>query len=1039
MKKTLNSILVLAASALSLLANAHGQSVDPFVADFGSDWEQRWKVRNFTPSPAFRSEEAPRTLGFTTKEKTSLSREWLIGRAPFEMRWRVEIEHGTSQNWRFPGVVVALTTDPDADMNGNSKALAFAVMHQGIAAYPLQGELFEPNRNTEGHPPAYSNMTMHGLASRESKLNAAGANGVIRSKNWNREIIDGFGLDFVMTRNADDTVTFKAYHDGYENKARPWWEMTWELPENLRETAFSHIVIKTLHNPNDPVHRGKTSNASLPNLVLGKIRDLVARPLSVPEIVIDSVVPDSAVVEAGTSLRVAGANFPENARVSIDDQTADVPERSESGLRVIAPDLPSGQAYDLTVTHPNGYFVKLPDAVAYGRFLDRIEPYEALPRGGDPVTLIGAGFEAGTRILFNGREVRVIERIDARKAIVEVPAGEIGPAEVSAATGDTSFAGQPIFGYAPHPYLYFNESELTDLREKFELPAFADYKKLIIRNAERYSGDGAETEKSGIEGINDTLFAYLLTEDEKYREALLGIVERELRSIYHDEFALMRALEIANVYDALFSELTPELKTKMQAYMERAIAVYKSEVARNSWWYANNPSNTITIAASGAGLPALALIHSKPDAREVADIAVKKTKSRFWALQSDGSVVEGTLYWNYGVTPLLVLAHAYENTTGEPSGLFNKSGLANTKQFVQASLGGNDSMFAFNNTQPWLTGLAITADVGSRTSDPYLLWYSDYAAHKLANGFDRRENVRGDIIPYAFLWRSREPAPRTMPEIPLSVILDQVNWGVLRSNSAVHPDVVVGLKGRTGLTSHHYHNDLGSIVLHAYGEELLLDPGYGFGGAKFHNLPEINGKEPNGKEGKATLRLVADKGPWRVMEIDASDAYGTAERFKRIVVLHGNQSVVLLDDIVPAVGGPKAKVQSYFQAAGPVSVLDAASGAALVVGQSAKLGIQTLGAKVTLEVAGPLDFKDSWIYRKLAEQGDVSWHRLTASYTARPEDPLVTVLTPVPGDAVLKGAMFRRSADDTLSIELGDGTFVNFRREAGVWHWVDPE
>jgi hypothetical protein len=281
----------------------------------------------------------------------------------------------------------------------------------------------------------------------------------------------------------------------------------------------------------------------------------------------------------------------------------------------------------------------------------------------------------------------------------------------------------------------------------------------------------------------------------------------------HEEFHMEAAQDMALAYDALFAELPARLRDPMQRYLERVATVYVRNVKRNSWWYADNPSNTIAVGGAGGGAAGLALMHCRAVAQEAVALAGATVKRSYRAMAPDGGCVEGSLYWNYGLTAYLRLGHMLQGATGDDAGLLDTPALRHNYRFVETQLGGDGMFFTFNDTQPWLTGLAICADLGSRFDQPLLLWMADYMANSLPGQKDRPGEVsRGDVVPYAFLWRSRQPAPPEFPGVPTASHLETLNWGVLRSDGTFQPKLVVGVKGRDGVTTHHAQPDLGSFV-----------------------------------------------------------------------------------------------------------------------------------------------------------------------------------------------------------------------------------
>lgn len=71
-----------------------------------------------------------------------------------------------------------------------------------------------------------------------------------------------------------------------------------------------------------------------------------------------------------------------------------------------------------------------------------------------------------------GEPATLAEYIGPTHIKVRVPDGEAGQVEVQAQTNEHAFSGEPLFGYAPHPYLFFHAEDVPSLRKKFAKPMF---------------------------------------------------------------------------------------------------------------------------------------------------------------------------------------------------------------------------------------------------------------------------------------------------------------------------------------------------------------------------------------------------------------------------------------------------------------------------------------------------------------------------------------------------------------------------------------
>jgi hypothetical protein len=409
------------------------------------------------------------------------------------------------------------------------------------------------------------------------------------------------------------------------------------------------------------------------------------------------------------------------------------------------------------------------------------------------------------------------------------------------------------------------------------------------------------------------------------------------------------------------------------------------------------------------GIAALALMPAYPEAAAAILRAVQNIKERYRAMADDGSCVEGNLYWDYGFSYQLLFGHALERVTGDDHDLLTAPNLMNTHRFVETQLGGDGRYFPFNDTQPWLTGLAVCADFGSRLDNPLLRWMADHTSREAANE-TTPVFTRPQFYALAFRARDRKPAAETFPGVPTLSFLDSLHWGVLRSDSSFMPEFVVGVKGRDGTLTHHAQEDLGGFVLQAQGDSFLIDPGYYQPKGEAHSIPLVDGNGPD-KRGSARISDAREHGKLRTMTVDASLGYGV-KRLRRVFALYGDRFVAVLDDI-----DCQGRVTAQYQCGFPTLLNDDRTAATI----AGKMMVRPHLPGLKLEVEGPLDFGKSWIFKETG----VPWYRVRGDYNADPDHPLVTVFAfkPVPV----------KRTDSAIVIEE-----VRFERtDAGLWRVAD--
>lgn len=598
-----------------------------------------------------------------------------------------------------------------------------------------------------------------------------------------------------------------------------------------------------------------------------------------------------------------------------------------------------------------------------------------------------------------------------------------------------------------HPYLFYRADELEAIRKRFVKPPQSHYLTALVRRAEARDRTG------------EHLWAYLLTGDQKFRRLPLQWAEKESsRTDFSDEWIGFKVIQMSVIYDTLYRELEADARAKMKGYLERALKAHQKKMS--SWFY-NNPSNTVPSQGGAAGMAALALYFDSPEAAK----AVEATRGKLATYAArcfspDGGYIEGTLYWSFGGSFYLAFAHADRNTTGNDR-LLKARHLDKQHRFAETMLGGDGQFMAFNDSQPWLSAWPVLVDLGRRYENELMLWLADRMAAIEAGKIDAPDvHVGHNYPPLTWVMMSQsDPGParkaeRPFPGVPTLTHLERMQWGVMRSSGDYIPDLVVGVKGSQGTLSHHGQKDLGSFVLYAGGEMMLLDPGYYQGRASDHTLPLINGKGP-GKSG-SQIAEAWERGTWRVMVIDSSLGYRRlAERVRRTLVMHDDRAVVVLDDVVAGDGAikednamgrwnpppidadPKAvDATAQYQTAHKPRV-DAETGRVTIGGNNGSLSLWTFGPRLEFSVTAR-DFGKSWQFKKLARRGKYAWHTLAGRYTLDPDNPLITVLIPGPKEDQPKPPTVERDGRSIL-VTLPDGAELAFRKvDDGRWNLTRP-
>lgn len=597
-----------------------------------------------------------------------------------------------------------------------------------------------------------------------------------------------------------------------------------------------------------------------------------------------------------------------------------------------------------------------------------------------------------------------------------------------------------------HPSLYGDAKELAQVRERLKEPRWQAWRQMLLMQ-DTIDGKLFDPNKIGVQ-LSSCVWVWTLTGETSARDHALALIDRvtmatdDLPKCEHnwpgrvkqtidlDEFACHVVEGLATAYDLLHQEMGEARRRAVLRVLHRGLDYYRDRMRANDWWYANNPSNTIGVAAGCHGIGALALRTQRPnDVEEVLDRAVKAIVERYIGIADDGGCLEGTLYWQYGGMYPVVFGLALERATGNGRGLLDLPRFKNAGAYARAILGGDGEMTCFNDTQPWLSGLLPLAVGGGRYKDPLCLWLIDRMAALAAS--DSKMPFVGDLrnAGPALLLRGETPALDAFPGVPTLAQLESIAQGILRSDGGELPKLLVAVKGNGRQNTHHANSDQGSITLAARGETLLIDPGYFDGGADCHSLPLPAAADAKAWDCRAPAPLsnAWEQGEVRTMTVDvgaAAKKLGMA-RQRRIVALLGDRAAVLFDDLAPEDG--KRRMQTQFQCGFPVEV----SGdrrSARVKGVKGEL-LMTLDAPgLQLGDAPKRTFSRKWVY---SDKGRV-WHPLRGEWECEADMPCIAVLQPVAAGTSGETVRIERAAD-RVTVHVGASKMVFTREMEGVW------
>jgi hypothetical protein len=169
------------------------------------------------------------------------------------------------------------------------------------------------------------------------------------------------------------------------------------------------------------------------------------------------------------------------------------------------------------------------------------------------------------------------------------------------------------------------------------------------------------------------------------------------------------------------------------------------------------------------------------------------------------------------------------------------------------------------------------------------------------------------------------------------------------------------------------------------------------------------------------------------MTVDATEGYGKSVLLvRRLIVMHGEDRLVIVDDILPADGHDPPEVTTQFQTGWVPKVDNDGDHPLIVKGEKGTLGVRCFGHDVELS-AEDRRFTSGWHWKKIDEEGPGDWHSVRGKYQSDPDRPLVTVLQPAAGDADLPNPPTVRYAGDRITVSFPDGVTVRFKQETTSW------
>ena len=335
-----------------------------------------------------------------------------------------------------------------------------------------------------------------------------------------------------------------------------------------------------------------------------------------------------------------------------------------------------------------------------------------------------------------------------------------------------------------------------------------------------------------------------------------------------------------------FDTFSPDLCKRIDSEIERRIL--KPAIAKDYWWKTAgmnwNPwicSNWLTCV----------LISESDEARRSSALSQirQATQTFIDSYPEDGGCDEGPGYWDRAAASMFEILRLF------PDSIAITDKVHNMAAYAYRTYIGNDYCVCFADAHENRAVQQVNIVY------PFGLWLGDRTMRQFGAYLGRQKHLLDN--PAALYDKSgnfptlgRElfflrSISNFMAEEPHEPLLRDVWLPDLQIMTARRGNLYVAMKGGNNGESHN-HNDVGSFIVYANGEPLLIDPAVGEYTAKtfskdrydiwtmqsqYHNLPQINGTDE--KDGKQYAARVISQKPGQ-LTLDIARAYPEAAAVK---------------------------------------------------------------------------------------------------------------------------------------------------------------
>ena len=406
------------------------------------------------------------------------------------------------------------------------------------------------------------------------------------------------------------------------------------------------------------------------------------------------------------------------------------------------------------------------------------------------------------------------------------------------------------------PWTVFAENKQTGNRVNYETICFAKRRQLAaLVMAEIMEGEGRFTKKI-IDGMGSFCEETWWGIPAHYSKAI-PLTELQEVDLFNAETANL-IVWTRYMLQKQFDAFSPDLCQRIDREIERRIL--QPAVENNYWWKTAGMNWNPWICSNWLSC---VLICEKNEARKAEAIRQIKqaTQAFIDAYPEDGGCDEGPGYWDRAAASMFEVLRLMPDFAGDSDKIRKMAAYA-YKTYI-----GNDYCvnFADAHENKAVQQVNIVYPFGLWLNDPTMREFGAYLGRQkgvLTNPaalYDKSGNFPTLSRELFFLHQIRH----FIAEKPSEPLLKDVWLPDLQVMTARRGNLFVAMKGGTNGESHN-HNDVGSFVVYANNEPLMIDVGVGEYTAKtfgkdrysiwtmqsqYHNLPQINGADQ--KDGKA--------------------------------------------------------------------------------------------------------------------------------------------------------------------------------------------